>query len=90
MGRPGELGASEASTGPGGSGTRAFEAIDYKLELRPEAPDDKGRMDLDGVSYEDGEAALQKLRDEGVCSLREGNRSPNAQFSRDPLAPTQG
>ena len=55
----------EESTGPGGSGTRAFEAIDYKLELRPEAPDDKGRMDLDGVSYEDGEAALQKLRDEG-------------------------
>ena len=47
-------------------------------------------MDLDGVSYEDGEAALQKLRDEGVRSLREGNRSPNAQFSRDPLAPTQG
>ena len=51
-------------------------------------------MDLDGVSYEDGEAALQKLRDEGVCSGREREIGPahRLPFSRDPrrLVPTQG
>ena len=84
----------EESTGPGGSGTRAFEAIDYKLELRPEAPDDKGRMDLDGVSYEDGEAALQKLRDEGVLEWEGGKSAPPR--AQTPLlltrwrVPTQG